>query len=301
MRKSIKKAAAVLAACVMALTVTASVVPADVSAAKLGPGAKAAKKAANKEFDPDGTYHAYFGMQQSESWIFRDEWTSDTLGLKGKDLKKKNLEYQGGTIFQSVEGGPAALEGTVVTDAEIKGNGTYTISVTGLNGILKSAPEGAQLTMVYATTDIPMKAKDNPVVFSDWKLKMDGSEVSLPSDLFYPDEYIKKTNLIRFDAVNTYQKGKGIYPDCPEVMAPNDSIEITFTVSGFNSDNPDAVAAADDTATSGDAATSGADAAASGTDAASSSSSSSPVVPIVIAIVVIVVIVVVVVVKKKND
>ncbi len=298
MRKTIKRAAAMLAACVMALTVTASVMPADVSAAKLGPGAKAAKKAANKEFDPSGTYHAYFGFQQSESWIFRDEWYSDTLGTKGKDLKKANLDYQGGTLFQSGADGVTTVDGTQVTDAEITGNGTYTVSVTGLNGVLKSAPENAILRMIYVTTDIPFKAKDNPVTISNWKLKLDGSEVTLPEEIFYPDEYISKCDLLRFDPINIYQKEKGIYADCPDIMPPNDSIEITFTVSGFDSDNPDAVeASGDDTATS-DMATS--DAAAGNTTSSSSSGSSVPVVPIVI-VVIVVVVVVVVVVKKKNS
>lgn len=293
MRKTLKKVAATLAAAALALAVTATAVPANVSAAT----SKAGKKAAKAEFDADGTYHAYFGFQETGTWIFRDEWYSDTLGIDGKDMKKANLTFDNGTLFQSGTEGVTAIEGTVVQDAEIKGNGTYTVGVTGINGSLAGDSETA-VSMIYVDTDIPWAAKDNPVTFSDWKLTVDGREVSLPDDIFYPAEYIDQSGLIRFDAMNSYQKDKGEYEESPDVAIPSDSIQITFTVSGFNSDNPDAVAAADDTAS----AEGGTEAAAtSETVSDSSSSSSSPVVPIVIVVaIVVIVIVVVVVVKKKK-
>ena len=296
MRKTLKKIAATFAACTMAFAMAASMVPTAADA--VTEISKAGKKAAKAEFNPDGTYHVYFGMQQTESWIFRDEWYSKPLGLGGTDLKKAKLNYEDGSLYQSINSKLSPVEGTVVTDAEITGNGTYTIGVEGLNGILASAPSEAKISMIYASTDIPMSAKDNPVTISDWKLTMDGNEVSLPEDIFYPAEYTDASGLLRFDAVNTYQSDKGEYEGGPTVMAPNDSIQLTFTVSGFNSDNPDAVEPAD-----GDA-TSGADAATSGTTAeASSSSNGSSATPIVVAIIAIVVVVgvVVVVVKKKKN
>lgn len=293
MRKTLKKVAASLAAAALALAVTATAVPVDVSAATST--SKAGKKAAKADFDADGTYHAYFGFQETGTWIFRDEWYSDTLGIDGDDMKKANLTFDNGTLFQSGTEGVTAIEGTVVQDAEITGNGTYTVGVTGINGSLSGNSEAA-VSMIYVDTDIPWTAKDNPVTFSDWKLTVDGREVSLPDDIFYPSEYIDVAGLIRFDAMNSYQKDKGEYAESPDVGIPTDSIEITFTVSGFNSDNPDAVEAADDATGTAD------DAAAAGTSegAATESSSSSPVVPIVIVVVIVVIIVAVVVVKKKK-
>lgn len=298
MRKSFKRIAASLAAAALAFAVMATAVPADVSATEVS---KIGKKAAKAKFDPDGTYHAYFGCQETGTWIFRNEWFDKTLGLNGTDLKKANLTYDQGTLFQSGENGVAAVEGTVVQDAEITGNGTYTVGVSGINGSMAAADSETKMSMMYVTMDIPWKAKDNPVTISDWKLTVDGKEVSLPSDIFFPSEYIDIGGTIRFDAMNSYQKDKGEYPDSPDIIAPpNDSIAITFTVSGFNNDNADAVegltaleGSSDDASSADAGTTSGAE--------ASSSNSSSPVVPIVIVVVVVAIIVVVVVVKKKQS
>lgn len=299
MRKTLKKAIASFAACTMAIALVAGIVPASADAATIM--SKQGKKAAKAEFDADGTYHAYFCMQQTSSWIFRDEWYAKELGLTGTKLKEAGLSYDGGTIFQSGTDGVTAIDGTVVTDVEIKGNGTYTVGVEGLNGVLTSAPSDAVLSMVYVTTDIPMSAKDNPVTISDWKLEMDGSEVTLRDDIYYPAEYTDASGLLRFDAVNTYQSDKGDYEGAPTVMAPQDSIKLTFTVSGFNSDNPDAVAAAEEPAADDAAGTTDATSATDTTDGSSSGgSSATTIVIVVIAIVVVAGVVVVVVKKKKN-
>lgn len=275
----------------LALAVTATAVPTDVSAAT----SKAGKKAAKAAFDADGTYHAYFGLQETGTWIFRDEWYSDTLGIDGKDMKKANLTFDNGTLFQSGKNGVTAIEGTQVQDVEIKGNGTYTVGVSNLNNALDTKGDSeTKISMIYVDTDIPMTAKDNPVTISDVKLTCDGKEISLPSEPFFPSEYTDESGLLRFDAMNSYQKDKGEYADSPDItVVPTDSIQITFTVSGFNSDNPDAVAPADDASSASSDANTTSDA------STTSSKKSSPVVPIVIVVVVVAVVAVVVVKKKK--
>ena len=291
MRKSLRKVAATLSALTLALAVTATAVPTDVSATT----SKAGKKAAKAAFDADGAYHAYFGLQETGTWIFRDEWYSDTLGIDGKDMKKANLTFDNGTLFQSGKEGVTAIEGTQVQDVEIKGNGTYTVGVSNLNNALDTKGDSeTKISMIYVDTDIPMTAKDNPVTISDVKLTCDGKEISLPSEPFFPSEYTDESGLLRFDAMNSYQKDKGEYADSPDItVVPTDSIQITFTVSGFNSDNPDAVAPADDASSASSDANTTSDA------STTSSKKSSPVVPIVIVVVVVAVVAVVVVKKKK--
>ena len=291
MRKTLKKVVATLTAATLAFAMATTLAPATASADV----SKMAKKAAKKEFDPAGTYHAYFGFQQTESWIFRDEWSSDTLGIGGSSLKEVDLAYDCGTLLQSGTEGLVQIEGTTVTDAEITGNGVYTVGVEGINGSL-SAAETAKVSMIYCSTDIPLKAKDNPVVISDWKLEIDGSEVTLPENIFFPDEYNDASKMMRFDAVNTYQSDKGLYEGAPSfVPTPKDSIKITFTVSGFANDNPEAVEATEAPAEDPAAAT-------TTTDDADDNKGGSAM-PIVIAVIAVVVIagVVVVVVKKKNS
>lgn len=289
MRKSIRKIIAIASASVMALTFAVTSAP----NASAGTISKAAKEAAKAAFDPSGktTYHAYFGLQQKESWIFRDEWYQEENGLNGTNLP--NGAYEG-KMYQSKGNANSEVPGATVTDAEIKGNGVYTVSVKGLAGVLTSAESSQQavMTMLYASTDIPMSAyKDGKIQVTDWKLKIDNTSVTLPSEIFVPEEYTDESGLFRIDPFNLYQKDQGAYPSCPSIRTPNDSVEITFKVSGFDVDNPDAVEATP---------TPAADASSSSSSSSSSSISGGAVAAIVV-VAVVVIAGIVVVVKRKKD
>lgn len=300
MRK-FKKLAAGFAAAAMAFTMAATIAPGIASAEVSKEGEKAAKA----EFDPNGTYHAYFGMQQTGSWIYRDEWHNAATGNGGTDLPD-GVTFD--KLLRNAPDGTIAVDGTV-TDAEITGNGVYTVGVEGLNNILKDAEvedSTATLAMVYVDTDVPASAKDTFKI-SDWKLIVDGSEQALPADVFYNPEAETNCAVIRFDALNTYMRDKGEYADCPSVTTPADSIKITFTVSGMANDNPDAVeetpAPAGDDAAAGDNASdasssTGNTSAKSSSDEDSGTSVTSAVV--VVAILVVIAGVAVVVTKKKK-
>lgn len=286
MRKSFRKITAGFAASALALTLAATMVPSVASAVNVSKDGKAAAKA---EFDPAGTYHAYFGFQQTQSWIFRDEWYSEELGKSGTNLGDSTFENlsQSGDVT-------TAIEGATVTDAEITGNGTYTVGVEGLDGCL-TATADAVISMIYVDTDVPVSAKDTFQI-SDVKLVLDDKTQTLPEEIFFNEEAQGESGLIRFDPVNTYQKDKGEYADCPSIVTPNNSIKITFTVSGMANDNPDAVEATPTPAAEDDAAASD-----DKSEAKDSDSSISPVVVagIVVAVVVIAGVVVVVTKKKK--
>ncbi len=293
MRKSIKKMIAVASASLMALAFAVTAAPISVGATGTS---KAGEEAAKAEFDPNGEYHAYFGLQQNESWIFRDEWYHPENGLGGTSWEKTSgLTYESGLV-QSGDDGITAIEGAKVTDAVIKGNGVYTVGVEGLNNVLTDAEseKQAQMRMIYVSTDMPWTAKDNPVTISDVKLSLDGVSQALPAEVFYPMEYIENDcAVIRFDPFNYYQQDNGDYPDCPSIITPRDSIKITFTVSGFANDNPDAVEATPEPAQSSDSSSSDSDSGSGGIGTAG-------VVGIVVVVIVIVAIIVVVA-KKKRD
>lgn len=295
MRK-LKKIAAGIATAAIAFTMVATMAPSVANAAVSKQGEKAAKA----EFDPNGTYHAYFGMQHT-SWIFRNEWVDSSFGLNGTDFPE-GADYS--TLLQSLDG--VQIKDGTITDAEITGNGVYSVSVEGLNNALKdaeTADPSVLLAMLYVSTDVPASAKDTFKI-SDWKLLIDGKEQTLPEEIFFNAEAEEACPLIRFDVVNTYQRDKGEYADCPTVSTPADSIKIVFTVSGMANDNPDAVeetpAPAEDDATSGDDASKGDDASSAESD--SSSDSGSSMVPIVVGVVVVVVVagVAIVMTKKKK-
>lgn len=112
----------------------------------------------------------------------------------------------------------------------------------------------------------------------------------------YINEDTKLLKLYQFDCVNTYQN-EGY--ENPSILTPKDSITITFTISGFNNDNPDAVEATPAAADTSSASTSS-----SGTTSTSStdsgSGSSAGTVAVVVVIAVVVVAGVVVYVKKRK-
>lgn len=293
MRKSVKKLIASASAGVMALALAVTAVPATVGATNVS---KAGKQAAKKEFDASGNteYHAYFGMQQKESWIFRDEWYADENGLNGTGFSDgQSFE---GALYQSGENGNEPIEGATVTDAVIKGNGVYTVSVEGLNGVLTAAEteKQAEMSMIYVNTDIPKTAMDK-VTISDWKLVIDNNTQTLPADVFYPDEYIDESGLISFHPFNAYQRDQGAYPDCPSVKTPNDSVKITFTVSGFDVDNPDAV---EETPTPAPAADDSSD---SDSGSESSGGLGGGAVAVIVIVVIVVIAAIVIALKKKKD
>lgn len=298
MRK-FKKFAAGFAAAAMAFTMAVTMAPSVANAAVSKEGEKAAKA----EFDPNGTYHAYFGLQQTGSWIYRDEWHNAATGNGGTDLPD-GVTFE--NLLQNNDQGTVAASGTV-TDAEIKGNGVYTVGVEGLNNILKDAEAAdstATLAMVYVDTDVPVSAKDTFKI-SDWKLVVDGNEQALPAEIFYNSEAETNCAVIRFDAVNTYMRDKGEYADCPSVSTPADSIKITFTVSGMAADNPDAVEeteapADDDAAPAGDDASSSTNNSSGSSSVADNSGSSTTTAVIVVVLVVVIAGVAVVVTKKKK-
>ena len=225
MRKSLKKVAASALAAALALTVVVGV----------GNTASAAPAA----FDPAGEYYASIGFQQNNSWIFHNEvMDPDGLGLDGAKLKEAGLEYR--TDVMQSQDGEKKVDGTV-TGAELKGNGTYTVKVEGLNGVMQSADSETKMNMIYLTTNLPADAKDK-VTFSDVTLKMDGNTVQLPETQFFKPETLQQGYLSLY-VMDDYAKGQGEYEDSPTVTNPNDSMEITFTISGFANDNPDAVPA----------------------------------------------------------
>ena len=152
------------------------------------------------------------------------------------------------------------------------------------------------ISLIYASTDIPLSAvEDGTVKVTDVKLSIDGKEA------FSGDPYInedtKLLKLYQFDCVNTYQN-EGY--ENPSILTPKDSVTITFTISGFNNDNPDAVEATPAAADTSSASTSSAGTTSTSSTDSGSGSSAGTVAVVVIIAVVVVAGVVVYVKKKKN-
>lgn len=180
--------------------------------------------------DLDGTYHAYLGVQ-GPKYTFRDAYDNEATGF-GTDFFNQ-MTFQGDTA-----------EGTSVpatmNDVEIAGNGTYTVSITGIEWPEDEFDAQEYCNLIFVSTDIP---NTNEITISDVVLKVDGSEVTCSPKLEEEVDYMK------VQAQNIWDEeiaAIGYYP------VPFSEISMTFTVSGFNYDSAAApaedVAATEDTA-----------------------------------------------------
>lgn len=201
-----------------------SVLPTDCASAAVS---SRAKKLAKVKYKSTRTYHAYIGLQQTDSWIFRDPWYSKTLGIGGSKLKKYHMNYKNVLKIETSDYRVRKSKGKV-KDTKIKGSGTYTVSITGLNNTLRKNPH-AILSMVYVVTDIPYKALEK-VDISNVKLYMDNKLVYRTNSVYISDEYCSESKFIRFDVINEYQKDQGYYTESPNCKTPKKSIKIKFKI-----------------------------------------------------------------------
>lgn len=223
------------------------------------------------EIDLNGEYNVYL-LLQTPNWTYRDAWNSDN-GI-GSD-------YFGDFIY----GNETSEKYGKVVDAVIKGNGTYTVSVTDFGTIFADDFTTAgqdYFNILGLSSDIPLTGD---ITISDVQLIIDGKVVHKYAEGYQdPDT----TDYVKILVQNIWNE------DVKEISfynAPSASLEIQFTVSGFAYDN--AEQNADVTEPSTGAPTDGS------TDDGNDNGS---ILPIIIAVVVVaaVAVVVVVVLKKKK-
>ncbi|MCI7767638.1 MAG: hypothetical protein MSJ26_06640 [Oscillospiraceae bacterium] len=164
------------------------------------------------------TYHAYIGVQ-SASFSFRNAWYEPSYGkgVTGDD---------GMVYFDQITGwdGPTAVsKGGVFTDAEITGDGTYTVSVTDFD-----FGSDESLNLLFVSTDIPL---DSGVTISDVKVTLDGNtKYTFDEAYLSPDakEYLEPM------CINIWNDDLGKEEGLFGYVMPENSIELTFTVSGLD-------------------------------------------------------------------
>lgn len=169
------------------------------------------------EFDPEGTYHAYIGFQ-TPKYSFRNAWDDATYG--------KDTDYFNQVTAWDEENNALSLGGTFA-DAEITGNGTYTVSVSDFGDWTADFAEQDYFNLLFISSDIPNREE---VVISDLVLKMDGKEIA-SFDTAFLDEESANYQKVLFQ--NIYNKD---LEALPYYAVPTKSIEITFTISGFAKD-----------------------------------------------------------------
>lgn len=163
------------------------------------------------------TYNAYIGVQ-SASFSFRNAWNEPSYGkgVTGDD---------GMVYFDQITGwdGPTAVsKGGVFTDAQITGDGTYSVSVTDFD-----FGEDESLNLLFVSTDIPL---DAGVSITDVKVILDGNvKYTFDEAFLSPDE----PTYLQPMMINIWNSDLGGEDGLFGYTMPQDSIEIQFTVSGL--------------------------------------------------------------------
>ncbi len=181
-------------------------------------GAMAVSMMAAMPASAEETYHAYLGIQ-SASFTFRNAWDE---GQYGKGIAADD----GSFYFDHLTGwdGPTATNnGGTFTDAEITGDGTYSVSLTGDFDF----GSDETLNLLFVSTDIPL---DAGVTISDVKVKIDGStKYTFDEAYLNPDaaEYVSPM------MINIWNDDLGKADGLFGYTMPTSSVEIEFTVSGM--------------------------------------------------------------------
>lgn len=253
----------------------------------------------------DVSYHAYLGVQ-SASYTFRNAWNDATYG-QGVTSDDGMVYFDQLTGWEN-PGNIAVNKGGVFTDAEITGDGTYSVSVTDFD-----FGEDETLNLLFVSTDIPL---DAGITISDVKVVMDGNtKYTFDEAYLSPDEKEYMSPM----CINIWNEDLGKQDGLFGYMMPTDSIELQFTVSGTGVEAETTEAAEEVTEetteetteevteaeteaeTEADTEAAETEAAAADTQPAEESSSSNVgIIIAIVAAVVVVAVVVVVVVKKKN-
>lgn len=228
--------------------------------------------------DLNGTYNAYLGLQ-TPVYSFRNAFDDATYG--------RDTEY-----FNQMTGwdgnDPVKKDGTF-TDAVIAGNGTYTVSASGL-GLDGDFDSQDYFNLIFISTDIPNTGE---ITISDITLNIDGRDVQV-NPILSPDS-VNYVNMLIQNIWNDEVATIGYY------SVPPKEVTVTFTVSGFAYDNE---ASAEPVAEPSEEPSEESEAAPAEAPAEETSSSSvSTVVIVVIVVVVIAVVVAAVVIagKKKKS
>ena len=162
-------------------------------------------------------FHAYIGVQGKDTYVFRNAW-NDSYGLNDEE----------NPFFNRLTGWDAdnnAVDyGGTFADAEISGDGEYTVSLT--TGEMGFGTTEA-FNLLFVSTDIPAKLINSGFLTIDnVKVKIGGAATQEFTSI-----NTKEGDYARIDLINTY--GQSEDPFGYTVPGANETITVTFTVSGW--------------------------------------------------------------------
>lgn len=203
-----------------------------------------------QEVDLNGTYHAALGIQTST-----DKWIQRMAYFEEKQNKMFGTDNYDKLFYVDNETNEDVIVDGTFTDAEIAGNGTYTVSLSGADFKGDTA-----ISQLHIATDIPESDK---IKFSNVELNINGRKIVTFEDAVMEEEAPYIVAGMDLLLLNHWRpelcsdlEAKGVSKDATSgwnflAGSGDDNITVTFTVSGFaydkKSDEPDSAetAAAD--------------------------------------------------------
>lgn len=199
------------------------------------PDSAQAAKETQKEVDLNGTYHAALGVSTAtQLWVNRnayfDKSANEMFGTENADK----------LVSEDAATGEIVVHDGTFTDTEIKGNGTYTVKLEGANFDGETT-----ICMLHVPTDIPVTDK---IKFTDVSAKINGKTVLEFDEAYMEDEEPYLGGGMDVILLNHWREPlvkqlgeKGISETGTNgydmlLGTGNETVEVTFTVSGFNYD-----------------------------------------------------------------
>ncbi len=168
-------------------------------------------------------YHAYFGCQ-STSYIFRNTWDDASYGRDVMPEVFAVLTGWGGENDKFAGVDTAVNYGGSFADADITGNGTYTVTCT--TGEMGFGTDDA-FRMLFASTDIPSAlVKEGYVTISDVTVKIGDARTVAYTEVTTEGDYVRITLLDEYNQAEA--------PFGYTMPGADTAITITFTVSGLS-------------------------------------------------------------------
>ena len=161
-------------------------------------------------------FNAYIGVQGKDTYVFRNSWDEASYGLA-------NPEFFNRLTGWDADNNAVDYGGTFV-DAEIKGDGEYTVSfTTGDMGMGTTA----DYNMLFVSTNIPSK------LINDGFLTIDNVKVKFGSGATQEYTEVDTTGEnVAIKIIDTYNQAAA--PAITwTVPGANETVAITFTVSGW--------------------------------------------------------------------
>ncbi|MDE6853053.1 MAG: hypothetical protein K2J67_11330, partial [Lachnospiraceae bacterium] len=207
------------------------------------------------DYDARDSYDDYYyGVGQKYlSWLAEQDATFD-IAAHNEKQNGRNIYYNGNGATVNAKTlelrQPEKTElnrDAVATDVKMTADGEYEVRIDNLN--LTTNPDGSEeaageiFNMLYVAADIPLQDADGNAINGNIQatassVKIDGEEVA--ADVVIPQKS-DNSKYVQLMIANAYQTGAAFgsaTSDNPLDKIPQESIEVTFSISGVDWDSP---------------------------------------------------------------